>query len=259
MAALVPSRGGTAALPGGTFRMGSSRKRLLRDSSAAGQGLRSMLRATTPAHLTTIPAFLMDRCEVTNAEFQRFIRARPEWSRANIGGEYLRHWDGEVVPRGLEDLPVVFVTWKAALAYAEWHGMRLPTEAEWEFAARGGRSGAKYPWGNQEPTPRRANFAGSGIHHPVAVGSYPPNPYGLFDLAGNVWEFCLDEWAPYDPAPQLQTEAEVGRMLHAAAERRVIRGGGFDGDALNLRVTARDSHRAGNPAAYVGFRCARSV
>jgi formylglycine-generating enzyme required for sulfatase activity len=246
------------ALPGGTFRMGSEKDVLLRQFPAAGEGLKSMLLAEIPAHQVTIRPFLMDRCEVTNADFQRFVRSRPEWNKGRVGGEYLRHWQGDRFRGGLANLPVAFVSWQAAVAYAEWAGKRLPTEGEWEFAARGGLVNPKYPWGNEEPTPSRANFRLSGFHRPVSVGSYPPNQYGLFDLAGNVWEFCLDEWAPYRAGPQRQSEDDLRRMRVATAERRVIRGGSFDGGAFNVRVTARDSHQVDNPVAHVGFRCARS-
>ena len=136
-------------------------------------------------------------------------------------------------------------------------GQRFPTEAEWEFAARGGREHARYCWGDQDPTPRFANYAGSGVHRPVRSGSYPPNPYGLFDLAGNVWEFCMDPWPSVYPSHAVTQSAEdVHRMRRQRADRRVIRGGSFDGGAFNMRVTARDSHRVDNPVGHVGFRCA---
>lgn len=243
-------------LSGGTFQMGSDEKLLLQQFPDAGAGLREMLLAETPAHEVTIPPFWIDRFEVTNARFRDFTRARPEWRRERVGGDYLRRWSGDRPPAAEADFPVVFVSWQAALAYAEWSGKRLPTEAEWEFAARGGRT-AKYMWGDQDPSPHLANYGESGKHRPVRVGSYPPNPYGLFDLAGNVWEFCLDEWqSPYPPGARRQSESDLRRMRDAKAERRVIRGGSYDGTPFNLRVTARDSHRAKNPVGFVGFRCA---
>lgn len=258
MALFVPSHRGMIPLPGGTFRMGSDKGALFRQFPAAGEGLKSMLSAETPAHEVTVRPFLMDRYEATNADFQRFGRSSPAWSKDRIGGDYLRHWSGDQFSNDLASLPVAFVSWQAAVAYAEWAGKRLPTEAEWEFAARGGMVNPKYPWGSEEPTPARANFGESGMHGPVSTGSYPSNPYGLFDLAGNLWEFCLNEWAPYPSGGQRQSEDDVRLMRAAAAERRVIRGGSFDGGAFNMRVTARDSHRADNPVAQVGFRCARS-
>lgn len=239
--------------------MGSDEKWLFQQFPGAGAGLKEMLLAETPAHEITIPPVWIDRYEVTNAQFHHFTRAQPEWRRERIRGDYLRHWSGDQPPAAETDFPVVFVSWQAALAYAEWAGKRLPTEAEWEFAARGGRAASMYPWGDQDPVPRLANYRESDIHRPVRVGSYPPNPYGLFDLAGNVWEFCLDEWlSPYPSGAWRQSESDVRRMSEAKAERRVIRGGSFDGTPFNLRVTARDSHRADNPVGHVGFRCALS-
>jgi formylglycine-generating enzyme required for sulfatase activity len=238
LAALARKRSGMARIPGGTFRMGADAEALLREFPNAGPGLRSMLLAETPAHPVTVRPFLMDRYEVTNAAFQRFLQARPA---------YRSQWSGPKLSADDADRPAAFITWDAAAAYAAWAGKRLPTEPEWEFAARGGWADAKYPWGNEEPTPERVNFRPSGLRHAVAVGSYAPNPYGLYDLAGNVWEFCQDAWAPYSDPRATQRD------------RRVIRGGSYDGDAFNLRVTARDSHKSDNPVAFVGFRCARNA
>jgi formylglycine-generating enzyme required for sulfatase activity len=251
--------GGMVRIPGGTFHMGSDTNTALRQFPHASPGLRAMLEAETPVHQVTIPPFFIDRCEVTNSQFQRFMRARPDWSKGRVDGNYLSSWNGDEFPAGQSEFPVAFVTWQAAVAYADWAGKRLPTEAEWEFAARGGRAEALYPWGNEDPSPRFANYAGSALVGPIRVGSTLPNPYGLFDLAGNVWEFCLDEWQTYPSNAVVQSGDYLLRMRNAKAERRVIRGGSFDGGAFNMRVTARDSHRADNPVRHVGFRCARSV
>jgi formylglycine-generating enzyme required for sulfatase activity len=246
-------------LAGGTFRMGADEATLLAQFPTAGTGLKSMLRTETPAVEVTIPPFFMDRYEVTNAQFRRFVVAQPRWRKEAIGGNYLQDWSGNDFPVGRANYPVVFITWDAALAYAHWAGRRLSTEAEWEFAARGGRD-TRYPWGAEDPNPRLTNFSASGLHAPTAVGSYPPNPYGLYDLAGNVWEFCMDPWQnTHAGVSQRQTEAGVRRMASAIAERRVIRGGSYDGGAFNMRVTARDGHPASNAVAFVGFRCATSV
>lgn len=229
-------------LPGGRFQMGADWEQLLARFPDAGAGLRSMMRAETPRREVTIEPFWMDRCEVTNLEFQRFVDAMPQWRKQRVGGDYLRDWNGGRCPAGRSHFPVAFITWNAAAAYAEWAGKRLPHEAEWEFAARGGQDNAVYPWGSEEPSPRLANYGASGHGAPVRVGSYPANPYGLFDLAGNVWEFCVDEWR--NPA---------------GAGRRVIRGGSFAASPFNLRITARDSHQVDHPVAHVGFRCAASA
>ncbi len=247
-------------LPGGVFRMGSDEKYLFEQFPSARAGLREMLLAETPVHEVKIPPFWIDRYEVTNSEFRTFVTARPEWRKERVGGNYLLTWNGDRFPPGQSDFPVVFVTWQAALAYAEWTGKRLPTEAEWELAARGGRPDATYPWGDEAASPRFANYAESAKNGPVRVGSYPPNPYGLFDLAGNVWEFCLDGWrSPYPSHAVIQSLADLRRMRGAKAERRVIRGGSFEGGAFNMRVTSRDSHRVNDPAGHVGFRCAASA
>ena len=216
-----------------------------------------MLLAETPQHSVTLRPFRMDRCEVTNRQYQTFVQARPMWRKGEVPGDYLRHWNGNRCPKHMLDLPVVYITWHAAVAYCAWAGKRLPTEAEWEFAARGGAKLKKYPWGDEDPTPRHARFGQADDAGPARVGAYPPNVYGLHDLAGNVWEFCLDAWQDrYASSPSVQTDEDLRRMRQASAERRVIRGGSFAGSAMNLRVTARDSHRADNPVAHVGFRCA---
>ena len=239
--------------------MGSDVPDLNRQFPSASEGLRSMLMTETPAHQATITAFRLDRFAVTNAEFKQFTDAHADWRKERIGGDYLHHWDGNGFAERYRQLPVVFITWHAARAYAASLGKRLPTEAEWEFAARGGLHNPKYPWGDEEPSPVRANYRASGIGAPVPVGSYHANPYGLFDLVGNVWQFCMDAWGPYQADPLRQSKEDLLRMAQVKAERRSIRGGSFDADPLNLRVTARDSHRIDHPVAHVGFRCARSV
>ena len=137
---------------------------------------------------------------MTNAQFQQFLKANPQWQSDRIapkyhGGYYLSSWDGLNYSEDQADHPVVSVSWYAAAAYAQWAGKRLPTEAEWEKAARGGLGGKKYPWGD-ELSHNDANFYGTGgrdIWDKTApVGSFPANGYGLHDMAGNVWEWCAD-------------------------------------------------------------------
>ena len=150
-----------------------------------------------PVHTVYLDAFYIDKYEVTNAQYKEFVDANPEWSKANIDkrfhdGDYLAQWEGNTYPNWAENHPVVFVSWYAGMAYAEWAGKRLPTEAEWEKAARGGLTGKAYPWGNSID-PSKANykmdFAGT-----LPVGTYSPNNYGLYDITGNVWEWCIDEY-----------------------------------------------------------------
>ncbi len=216
-----------------------------------------------PQHLVAINQFRMDRTEVTNDRFAAFVVARPEWRKDRIpvslhNGHYLEAWTGEAPARSIADLPVAFVTWHAAQAFCRWAGGRLPTEAEWEYAARAGAD-SEFPWGDELPSPDRANYSATGGHAPVPVASYAPNAFGLFDLAGNVWEFMIDEWqdtyshrAERDPVAGAVDDAR----LTAITGRRVIRGGSYDGSAVNLRTRWRDSHVVTNAVPFVGFRCA---
>ena len=247
--------GGMVRIPGGTFQMGLDAAGIARRYPQLSPRMRDLLRSETPRHPVTVVSFDLDRHEVTNREFQSFLDASPAWRPGRIdpklhNGDYLKHWEDGRYPAALAEHPVVYVSWYAARAFAGWAGKRLPTEAEWEFAARGGLADAEYPWGNETPTPARANFADSKIGAATAVASYAPNSYGLYDMAGNVWEYCADPWRDsYDAAPVRDDDTVA---------RRVIRGGSWGGSALNLRVTFRDSHPAIGAGPHVGFRCART-
>ena len=267
-------------IPAATFRMGTDISKVSEIAAQFNiQNHPDLIQAETPQHAVTIDSFWLDRFEVTNAAFQKFIRARPEWSATRIprqlnNGNYLNDWIGKNFPVGQANHPVVNVTWYAAFAFCEWSGKRLPTEAEWEFAARGGLQGRTFPWGNDLVDSSRANYRGSDLNAPTAVGSYPANGYGLFDMAGNVWEFVADEWGPYSDSPQVnpvagdfvpffvpfkQAKGSASPMTFpGVTTRRVIRGGSFAGAPLNLRVTYRDSHPPDGAQPFVGFRCARS-
>ena len=226
-----------------------------------------------PVHKIQIfPSFYMDKYEVTNAQFKAFVDANPAWQKGNIegrhhNGNYLDHWSGNDYPAGKADHPVVFVSWYAAMAYANWAGKRLPTEAEWEYAARGGLGRQKYPWGNTI-SPADANYDGN-VGDTTPVGRYAANGYGLYDMAGNVWEWCLDaghEFA-YDqlgrgrnPLFGLDTIQELRENFTAKVHsKRVLRGGAWNSsDAQRLRVAFRVTN-APPSLAYldVGFRCVK--
>lgn len=181
----------------------------------------------------TVASFYLDKWEVTNEQFQRFTREHPEYtSKLASGGP---------------EHPVVFVTWFQAQAYCVWQAKRLPAEAEWEHAARGGNPAGEYPWGSGAPNPERANYGESKLGGAIRAGSYPPNGFGLHDMAGNVWEFTADNWRDRPETPALQ----------GAGARKVIRGGSFGAAPEQLRVSYRDSHKPDDPVAHVGFRCAR--
>ncbi len=159
-------------IPEGEFRMGSTAR--------GGSG--------KPAYPVYVDAFYIDTHEVTLRQYDAFLQA--------TGHRPLPEEYEEFCPT--PDYPVVFVSWEDAMAYAKWAGKRLPTEAEWEKAARGGLVGQKYPWGNAKPNGTQCNLdrLQDGHLYAAPVRSYPPNKYGIYDMVGNVWEWCADENRP---------------------------------------------------------------
>ena len=210
-----------------------------------------------PVHTVTLDAFYMDTTEVTNAQHQVFLeQTRYAWQSRlpNRNNPALNH----------PNQPVVGVDWGDAMDYAAWAGKRLPTEAEWEYAARGGLAGKQYPWGDGKPSAEKANYGKSrwDASKTSEVGSYPANGYGLYDMAGNVWEWCLDEWDSdyYSNSPVMNPLAgnESIEILTYNYENlglnRVLRGGAWNTSA-GLRVSERsDFFQGGNSSTY-GFRC----
>ena len=203
-----------------------------------------------------LDAFYIDRTPVTNLQFQTFLEVtgyRPEDASA---GRFLAHWPRGKLPRELAHHPVVFVSWLDAKAYAAWAGKRLPTEAEWEKAARG-TDGRKYPWGKGEPTPARANF-GKQHRGTLPVASFPAgrSPYGVLDLAGNVWEWCDDTDDPlfYREGPSHNPHSTRRTDRHSL----VMRGGAWMYGAQALRTYSRTSFKPHYRFAGGGFRCART-
>ena len=194
-----------------------------------------------PQHSVTVDGFWMDQTEVTNAQFVQFLNKQgnrdPRGKRmialdegytqiSQVGDEF-------VTTEHALDRPVVMVTWHGAAAYCQWAGGRLPTEAEWEYAARG-PEGNLYPWGNEPPTCDLANH-GTCIGVPVDVGSRPAGASwcGALDMAGNVWEWVSDWFGPYPDLPQ---ENPTGP---ASGDVPVLRGGGWHSPGGELRATYR--------------------
>ncbi len=226
-AAPAPAPEGMVYVPGGTFEMGR----------AGGDEFES------PPHIVSVNPFFIDRTEVTNEEYQRFVSA--EGHRAPL------HWSDGKFPEGQAKFPVVNVSWDDAKAYARWANKRLPTEAEWEFAARGADN-RLYPWGGSWSQ----NFANAGRDKNgslVAVGSFTTgaSPFGVFDMCGNAWEWTASDYEDY-PGRNPPTSL-------AGAGLKVIRGGGYDVSPKRATTTYRGAIPPDRTPDKTGFRLARDV
>ena len=224
---------GMVLIPGGTFMMGSN----------DGQGI------AAPKHPVILNAFYMDIREVSNREYEKFCMA--------AGYKFPEFWGMEIYKSGPDypDYPVVGVSNFDARQYAEWAGKRLPTEAEWEYAARGGLEDIAYPYGET------ADHASSRFNDPeaekgpVKTGSYPPNTYGLHDMSGNAWEWVSDWFSEtyYGESPELNPGGP------STGNFRVFRGGGWHSGPGCTSV----HHRNALPSHWVdlagGFRCVKDI
>jgi formylglycine-generating enzyme required for sulfatase activity len=211
----------------------------------------------SPEHMVEVAEFYIDRWPVTNSEYKKFLddtgHPVPNYQVSWCDTEGY-NWDPEtgMYPEGKEDHPVVLVTWEEAMAYAAWVGKRLPTEAEWERAARG-LHGRRYPWGNDFDH-NYCNCKEAGVKGTSPIGYFSPNgdtPEGVIDLVGNVWEWVNTLFRPYPYDP------DDGRESRNAAGFRVLRGASWVNDANVAHAMARldgDFQFYNN----VGFRCAVS-
>ena len=207
--------------------------------------------AEGPPHTVYLDAFWIYRTEVTNAMYQRCVEVQacpiPAWNHSNTRSEYYEN-------PTYDDYPVIYVSWVHATSYCKWAGGRLPTEAEWEKAARG-TDGRIFPWGDTTPSSQQANFRDSGNQDTVLVGTYPSaiTPYGVLDMAGNVWEWTFDwfQSAYYDVSPH---ENPIGP---ATGSTRVMRGGSWHNSADGVRTVARASIKPEDTFNTLGFRCAQ--
>ncbi len=233
-------------IPAGAYTMG-------RDDGPADE---------RPAHQITLPAYQIDRLPVTNARFAEFLDSA---GTHNTRGERWFDFDDPdarvhraggkwAADKGYENHPVVEVTWAGARDYCAWRGKRLPTEAEWEKAARG-TDGRRHPWGNSAPNRTRAQFA-ARFNETAPVDVFPggASPYGVLGMAGNAWEWVSSAYRPYP------YDARDGREDPAVGPVRGTRGGGHDSPAEEITTTQRGRTLSRNPASghhNIGFRCAR--
>jgi serine/threonine-protein kinase len=216
-------------VPGGTFTMGLNG----RDGGDEYE---------RPAHQVTVKPFFMDSYEVTNEDYAKFIKETSHQQPPT--------WTNQTYPSGAARKPVTSVTWDDARDYAAWAKKRLPTEEEWEFAARG-TDNRRYPWGNEwRAGSANADGAASGM---VDVGTYKgTSPFGAFDLVGNAWEWTDSELKAY-PGGQLP--------LTPASDTKVLRGGSYKSNKAQATATYRLGWRASGEASYAetGFRCVSDI
>ncbi|MBI4495878.1 MAG: formylglycine-generating enzyme family protein [Deltaproteobacteria bacterium] len=213
-----------------------------------------------PAHRVHLDEFYIDRCEVAAADFARFLNEkgnpRLAYFREDEGSTILKIADRYRPRPGYEKHPATNVSWLGASEYARWLGKRLPTEAEWEKAAKGGQD-RKYPWGNDPPDEKKARFGRSllGYGELMPVRSLPEgaSPYGCYHLAGNVWEWVAD-WYGED---YYRVSPEKNPPGPAAGKARVIRGGAWYSNARTIRAAARMRFNPESRNAQNGFRCAK--
>ena len=227
-----------------------------------------------PEHLVYEHSFFIMRREVTEAEFEAFIQKKPGWPEGSCGPTLPAHWADGSPPPGTGDYPVRGVCWEAAKAYCEWIGLELPTEAQWERAARG-IDGRTYPWGEEDPSKPLAVFE-TGTSGPEPTGSHPAGaaPSGGLDMAGNVAEWVLDH---YDEHAYCQNTGEEGGCdspgavlpshpsilvsagCPVAGECHPARGGAWTHTAAQVTTWRREVWMSASAPPSVGFRCGLSA
>jgi formylglycine-generating enzyme required for sulfatase activity len=230
-------------IPSGEFIMGSDDKEAKEDEK--------------PLHKVYLSTYYIDRYEVTNIQYRKFIietghpapHVDTKWSEPYS-------WDGLSYPEGKGNYPVVLVSWHDAQAFARWAGKRLPTEAEWEKASRGGLTSQKYPFGNKFNF-NHASFDKGYIRGKkiMPVGSYEPNNFGLYDMAGNVWEWCQD-WYSKDYYKNSPYRNPTGP---SEGFYSVFRGGSWINEKRFLRCSQRGKNVPDYKSYTVSFRCALSA
>ena len=263
---IITEKDGMVLIPSGEFLMGSEEFVSYYDEK--------------PVHAVYLDGYYIDKYPVTNAQYKEFVDANPQWRkpakwydprnrdivsipRKYHDGEYLKNWNLRNYSREEEDHPVTWVSWYAAMAYALWIGKRLPTEAEWEKAARGGLTGEKYPWGATIDS-SYVNYD-AWIGKTTSVGQYPANGYGLYDVVGNVYEWCLDRWDRNYYTRSPGNNPISGESINATVNNftdirssRILRGGSCVSTPQNVRVAYRSRNTPRYTCYSIGFRCVRS-
>jgi formylglycine-generating enzyme required for sulfatase activity len=258
-------------VPGGTFEMGSTDDEIdavferCEQDLGSGECERSWFERESPRHSVTLDSFWMDKTEVTNDQFEGFVQATDYRTDAEKGGTGWISRDGswsEVDgvdwqhPNGPEtsisdrtDHPVVQVSWNDARTYCQWAGGRLPTEAEWEYAARG-QDGHAHPWGNDPPRDTLLNYYGN-LGDTTQVGAYPRGAswVGAMDMAGNVWEWVADSYGEYP------SEAQTNPKGPETGDGKVLRGGAWNNAGVYVRAAFRYHYSPAYCTARLGFRC----
>ncbi len=236
-----PPAPGMVLIPAGEFMMGRAKE--TRDDKSGMRPL--ILRDDRPYHAVEIDAFWMDATEVTHADYAKFVEA--------TGRTPPHHWVRGEMPETRAQQPIYNVDWHDAVAYCEWSGKRLPTEAEWEKAARGGLEGMEYPWGDEGPNSERARF--NTPQGPGLVGKLKSNDYGLHDMAGGVSEWCHDwfDRTYYEISPARNPRGPEEGLY------RIIRGGAWSDAPKRLTVHFRNWVRPDQKTPNIGFRCVQAA
>ena len=232
------SQAGQVLIPAGSFTMG--RTKTTSDDKTTMRP--RVLLDDRPPHAVELSAYYIDTHEVTHEQYAEFVAA--------TGHRTPYHWVGGKVAAGLAKVAAYNVSWDDAKAYCEYRGGRLPTEAEWERAARGGLDANDYPWGDKFD----AKMLRSGVETgPGEVGKYPPNGLGLFDMAGNLSEWTADYFDReyYTKSPSKNPKGPETGLY------RVIRGGAWGDPAFRVTVFFRNWVRPSQRQPNIGFRCAR--